>query len=207
MSATLYGTTTSPYVNKVRITMQILGLWDACRSIGVDLNTPSPAFCAATPLRQIPVLVEADAGAITDSTIICLHLDRRAGGGQLLPKAEAARTRRLALAAVCNGLIDAGAGLRREMLRPAPYRSATVAAHHLARLERGMDHLADQIDALGPDPDLATITLVAALEWIELRHASHGLTQARPALAGWLEAVQHSWVPALPAGAFATAQD
>jgi glutathione S-transferase len=194
MSATLYGTATSPYVNKVRIAMQILGLWDACRSIQVDMSTPSPAFCAVTPLRQIPVLVDSDGVAITDSTIICLHLDMRAGGAQLLPIAPPARARRLALAALCNGLIDAGAGLRREMLRSAPHHSGTVAAHHLARMERVMDHLAQNTDALGPDPDLATITLVAGLEWIELRHASQRLTQARPAL---------------PEGAFAaaTAQD
>ncbi len=202
MTTTLYGTSTSPYVNKVRIAAQVLGLWKEIRTVGVDLSNPPSGFIAATPLRQMPVLTTRNGSAIFDSMIICLHLDACAGGGRLLPTAESDRTRDLALATLCNGLIDAGAGLRRENLRPEAQQSKAVAAGHLDRMNRAMDHLSDHAGMLSTGPDLTTITLVAALDWIALRHGSLGLTSARPALADWLAAARQSWVPPLPDGAF-----
>lgn len=48
----LYGTRTSPFANKVRISAQTLGLWGQIDSVNVDLAGPGATFCQLTPLRS-----------------------------------------------------------------------------------------------------------------------------------------------------------
>lgn len=198
----LYGTLTSPFANKVRICAQILGLWENIDSIHVDLSNPGPTFCQLTPLRQIPVLMTADGGAILDSTVICLYLDGLAGGGRLLPLGEPARSQRLTIAALCNGLVEAAMGLRREDQRPPELRSERHAAKQLATIGRIMEHLASRTEELGAKADLATITLVAGLDWIALRHGQYRLLETQPVLTDWYARAHAAWVPALAQGAF-----
>lgn len=202
MTLTLFGTTTSPFANKVRISAQILGLWPRIRSVGVDLAAPGSGLRAVAPLQRIPVLVETDGSVIQDSTVICQHLDALAGGGQLLPTDGTARTRHLALAALAEGTIEAGALLRRENQRPRELQSEAMIEKHLATLGRVMDALTAQRERLGTSPDLAAITLVAGLDWIALRHGAYGLIDARPTLGDWLAHAHAQWVPAMPGDAF-----
>jgi glutathione S-transferase len=95
----------SPFVRKVRIASNLLGLDDRIDVRGVDLNDPADSIRAQNPLGKIPALVLEDGTAYYDSRVILdYHL---AGGGRIVPRDADARFAALRLQALCDGVLDA----------------------------------------------------------------------------------------------------
>jgi glutathione S-transferase len=73
MTITVHGHPLSPFVRKVLLTLEIKGIEH--ENIIVFPGDSSPAFRAMSPLGRIPVL-QHDAFAIPDSSVICRYLER-----------------------------------------------------------------------------------------------------------------------------------
>lgn len=185
----LYGTTTSPFVRRVRVVAAEAGV--PVELVNTAAEAGQAALRAISPIWKVPV-AEVGGRVIFDSRAIVGWITATAGWGRLAPPAD-----RLADDNLVNA-IDAALGsavqvfyLRRD--------GFDVAAMPLAQRER--DRIAAIFDWLGAEqaagrlraeaPGLAEVSLVCTLDWMEFRDAydvaSLGgrFDALRAALAGW----------------------
>ena len=101
----------SPFGRKVRIAVALLELEQDVAVETADTNNPSDRLRQQNPLGKIPVLFTDDGTALYDSRVILEYLDHRAGGGRIIPREPTPRFAALRLQALCDGLLDAAAGL------------------------------------------------------------------------------------------------
>lgn len=78
----LYGSTLSPFVRKVAAFLREKDLDFELRPTG--LPTPSPEFCAASPFKKMPAMIDGDY-SLCDSTAICHYLDAKYPEPALIP--------------------------------------------------------------------------------------------------------------------------
>ena len=86
----LYGSTLSPFVRKVMVFAGEKGLELELRPTG--LPNPEPEFCAASPFRKMPALVDGDYG-LSDSSAIVHYLEAKHPEPALIPAEAKARGR------------------------------------------------------------------------------------------------------------------
>ena len=165
---TLYGTTTSPYVRRVRVVATELGLPHEL------VNTASPdgqsRLHAVTPIWKVPV-AELNGRVVLDSRVIVDELMRRYGPGPLRPHDDALEASNLltvidgALDSLINAFYLAKDGLGRD------------SASYLERQHRRARSALEWIEArlggpeLGGELGLLGIALVCALDWMQFREA------------------------------------
>jgi len=88
---TLRSSPASPFVRKIRIAANVLGL-DRDIAIGpADTMNPSDSVRAQNPLGKIPALLLEDGTVLFDSRVILEYLDHRAGGSRIIPHDADAR--------------------------------------------------------------------------------------------------------------------
>jgi glutathione S-transferase len=205
---TLRSSPASPFVRKVTIAANVLGL---DREIAVELaDTVDPADTVRqqNPLGKIPALVLDDGGGtppmlepgtvLYDSRVILEYLDHRAGGGRIIPKDAGARFAALRLQALADGLMDASILLVYEgRWRPAEKHEpkwvdhqAGKVARALAAVEAGLAPSTPMqgIGYAGLDapPTVGQIALACALGYRDFRFAGTW-RKDHPRLVAWLD--------------------
>jgi glutathione S-transferase len=81
---TLYGTTISPFVRKVRVAMALKGV--AYDYEPLNVFDPPAWFAKVNPLKRIPILRDNERGAtLADSSAICGYLERAYPTPPLMP--------------------------------------------------------------------------------------------------------------------------
>lgn len=158
---TLYGSTTSPFVRKVRVCLmekqiphrfEITPPWSAAG--GVDrLN----------PLHKVPVLRLQDKTLLHDSRVIVQYLEARDGSRPLLPADAAARIEALKLESVADGISDAVALYTQESWRQPHARSDYWLKRQRQKIEEGAKAL-----------EIATAGRAPVAELIQLEHIAIG---------------------------------
>lgn len=96
MTYTLYGTSVSPYVRKVRVALDEKGL--PYTLVPINPANPPEEFVARSPLRKMPVLSDssgAEEVVVPDSSIICDYLENRHPEPSLVPADPVLRARTL----------------------------------------------------------------------------------------------------------------
>ncbi len=177
----------SPFVRKVKIAAEVLGLADRIEVQDADTVAPEAAFLAQNALGKIPTLVLEDGTTLFDSRVIVEYLDHLAGGGRVLPKEPTARFAALRLQALSDGILDAALLIVYE----GRYREPPM------RLQSWLDRQHDKIgralavlEASPPDqtdvPDIGQITLACALGYLDLRLAG-AWRKDYPRLVAWLD--------------------
>lgn len=175
----------SPYVRKVMICLEELGLEDRVERIRTvaAMLTPNPHLMTDNPLSKIPTLVLDDGRTLFDSAVICEYFDAEAGGN-LFPKTGAARWQTLRWHALGDGLLDALILWRNEREREQPlagliaaFEQKTAAA--LALLEAEVDELEATPVAIGH------VAIGCALGYLDYRFDRFGWRTRAPRLARW----------------------
>lgn len=171
MHLRLFGTTTSPYVRRVRIVAVELGLPVEL----VPITTPEgqEKLAEVTPIWKVPTLVIVDEGVtVFDSHAIIDLLMRRSGPGDLRPIAPddiAARN----VVAVIDGALDS-------LINALYLARDGVDSFHSAYMRKQVDRAENALlwlgarvgdTGFGPGFGLTEIALVAAIDWIRLRSA------------------------------------
>ena len=168
----LIGSTTSPYVRKVRIVMAEKKL--DYQFVLDDVWAPDTAIGESNPLGKVPCLVMEDGGAVFDSRVIVEYLDTLTPVGKLIPTSGRERAEVKCWEALADGMSDAAILMRIEdTQRSADQRSTSW----LARQQRKVDGALQAMSAgLGDGPwcngnhySLADIAVGCALGWIEFR--------------------------------------
>ena len=168
----LIGSTTSPYVRKVRIVMAEKKL--DYQFVLDDVWAPDTAIGESNPLGKVPCLVMEDGGAVFDSRVIVEYLDTLTPVGKLIPNSGRERAEVKCWEALADGMSDAAILMRIEdTQRNEDQRSTSW----LARQQRKVDGALQAMSAgLGDGPwcngnhySLADIAVGCALGWIEFR--------------------------------------
>lgn len=160
----------SPFVRKVRIAADLLGLADKIEVQETDLNDPAEPIRKQNPLGKIPALIVDDGTVYYDSRVILEVLDHMAGGGRIIPREPAARFAALRLQALCDGILDACLLIVYEgRYRPADKAVQAWLDRQAEKVARGMAVLEAAPPPLDPTPDVGQIALACLLGYRDLR--------------------------------------
>lgn len=184
---TLFHSHNSPYVRKVTVLAQELGIADEIvhvTSAGSALD-PGTMPVAENPLGKVPTLTRPDGGALYDSRVICRYLDARAGGRSY--PAPPRLWDALTLEATGDGILDAAlAMVYEDRLRPEEIRFAPYVEGQWRRIERTLDTLEARWMAYLAGPlCIGQISLGCALGYLDFRLDARDWRKGRAALSDW----------------------
>ncbi|MFJ5256148.1 glutathione S-transferase [Pseudomonas sp. HOU2] len=203
-SMTLFHNTLSPFVRKVMVLLHETGQQNrvALQDCVLSPVSPDAALNADNPLGKIPALRLADGSVIHDSRVILEYLDQQHVGNPLIPREGAARWRRLTLASLADGIMDASVMVRYELVLRAPEKHWDEWLNaQREKIRRALAYLeSDAIAELTSHFDVAAISVACALGYIDLRHPDLDWRSANPQLASWYFEVSQraSMVATLP---------
>jgi glutathione S-transferase len=186
---TLFHNTLSPFVRKVMVLLHETGQQDrvALQDCVLTPVSPDTALNADNPLGKIPALRLADGSVIHDSRVILEYLDQQHVGNPLIPREGTARWRRLTLASLADGIMDASVMVRYELVLRAPEKhwDEWLDAQR-EKIRRALAYLeSDAMAELTSHFDVAAISVACALGYIDLRHPDLDWRSANPQLANW----------------------
>ena len=203
-SMTLFHNPASPFVRKVLVLLHETGQQDrvALQLSQLTPVKPDRALIDDNPLSKIPALRLANGTVIHDSRVILDYLDHQHVGNPLIPRDGAARWRRLTLASLADGIMDAAVMIRYETaLRPVEKHWDEWLDAQRDKIRRALGLLeAEAIAELASHFDVASISVACALGYLDLRHPDLEWRKANPQLAQWFAevSVRPSMVETVP---------
>ena len=188
-SMTLFHNPASPFVRKVRVLLIETGQQDRVTLQGcmpTPVN-PDAQLVHENPVGKIPALRLADGSALHDSRVILDYLDHQHVGTPLIPRDGSARWRRLTLASMADGIMDAAVLVRYETaMRPAEKHWDQWLNEQRNKIRRTLEELeANAIAELASHFDIASISVACALGYLDFRHPDLQWRAATPQLADW----------------------
>ncbi|MCJ7956027.1 MULTISPECIES: glutathione S-transferase [unclassified Pseudomonas] len=188
-SMTLFHNPASPFVRKVRVLLIETGQQDRVALQGcmpTPVN-PDAQLVHENPVGKIPALRLADGSALHDSRVILDYLDHQHVGNPLIPRDGSARWRRLTLASMADGIMDAAVLVRYETaMRPAEKHWDQWLDEQRNKIRRTLAELeANAIAELASHFDIASISVACALGYLDFRHPDLQWRAANPQLADW----------------------
>jgi glutathione S-transferase len=171
----LIGSTTSPYVRKVRIVL-------AEKKIEADfvlenVLAPETTIGQTNPLGKIPCLVMDDGSAVFDSRVIVEYVDTLSPVGKLIPADGRERAAVKTWEALADGLLDAGILTRYEAtLRPAEQQSPAWVERQMSKIDAALKSmsigLGESTHCHNNQFSLADIAVGCALGYLDFRFPS-----------------------------------
>lgn len=183
----LFYSAASPFARKVRLAAAVRGISNRIELVTADTMASPPELLAANPLSKIPALVRDDGSTLFDSPVICEYLDTIGEAPPLFPASGEARWTALRLQALADGLMDAAVVAVYEGRRPEEEARSANIARQKAAIARGLDVLEAEADALEAPWTIGSVTLVAALGYLDFRLGADNWRATRPRLAAWCE--------------------
>ncbi|MFZ6872437.1 glutathione S-transferase [Undibacterium sp. Di27W] len=168
----LIGSTTSPFVRKVRVVMAEKKL----DYVFVQENVwaPESTIQQSNPLGKVPCLLMEDGGAMFDSRVIVEYIDTLTPVGKLIPAQGRERVEVKCWEALADGIMDAAILVRLEKtLRPAEQQSQEWIDRQMSKVHAGLKSmssgLGDTAFCTGTHLTLADISVGCALAWLSFR--------------------------------------
>ena len=170
----LIGSTSSPYVRKVRVVMAEKKL--EYTFVTEDVWSADTTIAESNPLGKVPCLVMEGAEALFDSRVIVEYLDTLSPVGKLIPAMGRERSEIKTWEALADGVLDAAVAARLE----ATWAGRTKAQRSQAWIDRQLVKVNDALKAmsrgLGDKPycggihlTLADLAVGCALGYIDFR--------------------------------------
>ena len=186
---TLFHNPASPFVRKVRVLLAETGqqgrvALHGCMPTPVN---PDAQVVQGNPVGKIPALRLADGTVLHDSRVILDYFDHQHVGNPLIPRDGSARWRRLTLASMADGIMDAAVLVRYETaLRPVEKQWDQWLDEQRKKIRRSLAELeTDAIAELTSHFDIAAISVACALGYLDFRHPDLQWRVDNPQLAAW----------------------
>ncbi len=179
----LYFSPTSPYVRKVRVMAEELGIDLEREPVTTLQSLDDSSYGKVNPIHRLPAMQLDDGTVLPDSKLICEYLDAMSGH-KMVPADGPARWQVLKLQTMADGMLDAAVPRRGESARPAEQQSPT----RIAQYKRSMDQTVDALEGMADQLDgvnLGTIAVACALGYLDFRYANDDWRSAHPKLAAW----------------------
>ena len=186
---TLYTNAASPFARKVMVLLHETGQLERVALLPVPLTPVNPIaeLNLDNPAGKIPALRLADGNVLHDSRVILDYLDQQHVGNPLIPREGSARWRRLTLASLADALLDAALLIRYETaLRPVEKHWDLWLDNQQQKIDRALSYFEqDAITELSSAFDVASISVAAALGYLDFRQPNLGWRSSYPRLASW----------------------
>jgi len=184
----LIGSTSSPYVRKVRVVMAEKRL--DYEFVQEDVWADDTTIATSNPLGKVPCLVMDGGDAMFDSRVIVEYLDTLSPVGKLIPASGRERAEVKTWEALADGVMDAGVLWRMEAVWPKradSERSQAWMDRQRGKIEAGIAAMAkglgDKPFCSGIHLSLSDIAVVCALDWIGFRFPDLDWRAEHPSLA------------------------
>ena len=184
----LIGSTTSPYVRKVRIVMAEKKL--DYQFVLDNVWSADTKIAASNPLGKVPCLIMEGAEAVFDSRVIVEYLDTLSPVGKLIPSTGRERAEVKTWEALADGLLDAAILVRLENTyegRAPEQRSPAWIDRQMGKVHASLkamsQGLGDKPFCSGIHLSLSDIAVGCALGWLEFRFPEIGWRADYPNLA------------------------
>ena len=176
---------TSPYVRKVVVCLDELGLADRVERIPTNVWDPATDIGNTNPLGKVPALTTDDGTVLVDSPLICEYINDLSNGS-LIPDG-AARWQTLRIQAIADGILDAAILRLLEGRRPEELRSADWSARQKRAIDRALDVLEGEVAGWDDALTIAHVTAGCALGYLDFRFGAEDWRPGRPNLTAWYE--------------------
>ena len=170
----LIGSTTSPYVRKVRVVMAEKKLDYAF--VTEDVWAASTTIASANPLGKVPCLIMEGAEALFDSRVIVEYLDTLSPVGKRIPAVGRERAEIKTWEALADGVLDAAILARLEATGSERSEAQRSPAWIARQMRKCNDALTAMSLGLGDKPfcagihlSLADIAVGCALGYLDFR--------------------------------------
>ncbi len=170
----LIGSTSSPYVRKVRVVLAEKKL--DCGFVTEDVWSAQTTIAESNPLGKVPCLIMEGSEAMYDSRVIVEYLDTLSPVGKLIPAVGRERAEVKTWEALADGVLDAAILARLEANwagRTKAQRSAAWIERQLVKVQasvKAMAHgLGDKAFCTGIHLSLADIAVGVALGYLDFR--------------------------------------
>ncbi|KTT18774.1 glutathione S-transferase N-terminal domain-containing protein [Pseudacidovorax intermedius] len=184
----LIGSTSSPYVRKVRVVMAEKRL--DYEFVQEDVWADGTTIASSNPLGKVPCLVMDGGDAMFDSRVIVEYLDTLSPVGKLIPTSGRERAEVKTWEALADGVMDAGVLWRMEAIWPKRAdgeRSQAWMDRQRGKVEAGIAAMAkglgDKPFCSGIHLSLSDIAVGCALDWTAFRFPELDWRSAHPSLA------------------------
>ncbi|CAH1661375.1 glutathione S-transferase family protein [Chelatococcus asaccharovorans] len=184
----LYASNRSPFVRKVLVCAQELGLADRIELVPkvVSFLNADEEVGRHNPLGQLPTLLRDDGTSLYDSGVICDFLNQQVAGATLFPDQPAARIEMGQRQAEADGLLAnfmRWYGERRRADHPLTPQYVAICRGKLQRVGDAWEAAAPAWR--GRPLDIGFIAIGCALAYADFRFAAEDWRQGRPQLADW----------------------
>jgi len=184
----LFFSPTSPYVKKVLISADELGLSNKIELLPAKASPVlrDQNIVAKNPLGKVPTLLTDDGLVLFDSRVICEYLNDIANG-PLFPQDKRAKWDAIAMQALGDGLLDAALLARYEsFLRPQEFLWKDWES---GQIDKVMSALADFESNTLQDSvfHIGHISLLCGLSYLDLRFDYLNWRTSHPKLSAWFE--------------------
>jgi glutathione S-transferase len=175
----------SPFVRKVRIAIDLVGLTSEVKIDPSDTMDANDSVRQQNPLGKIPTLLLEDGTALYDSRVIVEYLDDRSGG-KLIPTKGKERLLALRMQALGDGIMDAGVlQIYEKRWRPEDKWVSKWTDHQAGKVARAFAALEKDPPALA-SIHIGHVAVAAALGYFDFRF--DGKWRAgHPKLVQWLD--------------------
>jgi glutathione S-transferase len=181
--------TTSPYARKCLLVAREAGLIDQITLVWTTPWAKETDLPQDNPLGKVPVLILDNGEVLFDSPVICEYLDSLHSGPKLIPPAGPERWSALRLAALADGIVDAGAALKAELgLRPVETRWPAWSDRQMDKVRRGLDAMEREVADWGDAFRIGQIGAISALGFLTFRQILDWRA-GYPGLARWADQV------------------
>jgi glutathione S-transferase len=184
----LIGSTTSPYVRKVRVVMAEKKL--DYTFLTDNVWAAETTITRSNPLGKVPCLVLEGSDALFDSRVIVEYLDTLSPVGKLIPPVGRERAEVKTWEALADGVLDAAILARLEATwagRSAEQRSQAWIDRQLGKVDAALQAmskgLGDKPFCVGIHLSLADIAVGVALGYLDFRFPKINWRESHPNLA------------------------
>ncbi|NNU44890.1 glutathione S-transferase N-terminal domain-containing protein [Ramlibacter montanisoli] len=202
----LIGSTTSPYVRKVRVVMAEKKL--DYQFVEEDVWSADTTIMQSNPLGKVPCLVMEGGEALFDSRVIVEYLDTLSPVGKLIPAVGRERAEVKTWEALADGVLDALVLARLESHWAGRKKEQRSQAWIDRQIDKAQASLKAMSQGLGDKPfcagiylSLADLAVGCALGYLDFRFAEIDWRSAYPNLAKLQDKLMQrpSFVDSLPA--------
>ncbi|MEM6958286.1 MAG: glutathione S-transferase N-terminal domain-containing protein [Myxococcota bacterium] len=179
----LHYTPTSPYARKVRVVIREKGLGDRVEEV---VSSPlSDEGVPGHPLNKVPALRTEHGDWLFDSPLLCAYLDALDGKPSLSVHSTSSVSRWLA-ESLADGVLDRAVPHVLESRRPEREQSSYWQTRRLAAIARALQEMARVLNDAPSAFDIASISFVCTLAYVDFRLPQLAWKAAHPAMADWL---------------------
>ncbi len=182
----LIGSTTSPFVRKIRVLLLEKGYDDIEVEMVLPFEDPD-SLVSLNPFSRVPALVLNNGVAFYDSRLIADYIETNMQGPKMVPDSGAGRWFVLQAQAHGDTLIDVGIRALLERRRPVDKQMKEKIMRDEVAVARGIGGAAKLVKAMEAQINLGHIALACALGFVDYRLPHLKWRERHPTLSAWYQ--------------------